>query len=342
MNKFLIISFLICFINIKAQVISGSVIDANTKKPVEGASVYFDNTTIGTTTNQDGFFKLRYNASIQTPLIISFLGYKKQTVSNYNPNQKLQIEMLEAINTLDEVVLNAKDPFSKKDKLKIFEKYFLGTTKNAKSCKIMNEEVIDLRFLSMDSTLVATAKEPIIIRNRKLQYDITYDLQTFTLKSKVVTMHGKPKLFPMTFHYEGSTFFEDRKASVSKRVLEKRETTYRGSILHFMRALLSDRFNESGFYVRYNDEIVKPIQFISVYDTENPNIKKVRIFKSVVIIYHNSEHATFYSEVIPNQTYFYINSYGNYFPIRALTFRGKMGENRMGDALPLDYKPLNK
>ena len=41
-----------------SQEFEGLVIDKETNKPIEGASVYFDNTTIGTTTNTKGEFFL--------------------------------------------------------------------------------------------------------------------------------------------------------------------------------------------------------------------------------------------------------------------------------------------
>ena len=39
--------------------ISGKIIDQETKLPLQGASVFAENTTIGTATNNDGLFHLR-------------------------------------------------------------------------------------------------------------------------------------------------------------------------------------------------------------------------------------------------------------------------------------------
>ena len=39
--------------------ISGKIIDAATKLPLQGASVFAENTTIGTATNTEGFFHLQ-------------------------------------------------------------------------------------------------------------------------------------------------------------------------------------------------------------------------------------------------------------------------------------------
>ena len=72
---FLIICFLVIANTTHSQSIQGVINDAKTEEPIEGASVYFDNTTIGVISNSNGEFAIPYDSSINTPLVISFLGY---------------------------------------------------------------------------------------------------------------------------------------------------------------------------------------------------------------------------------------------------------------------------
>ena len=67
-----------------SQEIRGVVLDGNTNLPLEYVSVQFDQTTIGTTTNQKGEFRLN-NTNIKTPLIISYLGYNTKVLINLVP-----------------------------------------------------------------------------------------------------------------------------------------------------------------------------------------------------------------------------------------------------------------
>ena len=59
-----------------SQSITGVVLDAQTRMPIESASVYFDNTTIGTSTNDKGEFEIEKGDHINATLVISFLGYE--------------------------------------------------------------------------------------------------------------------------------------------------------------------------------------------------------------------------------------------------------------------------
>jgi hypothetical protein len=82
---------LICFISLHGygQIVSGRVVDAATKKPIVTASVYLDNTTIGTTTDENGDFTIEYSDVVQSTLVISFLGYEKVYISDYREKKHL-------------------------------------------------------------------------------------------------------------------------------------------------------------------------------------------------------------------------------------------------------------
>ena len=81
MNTLLKLSlFLLCLIQVPAfaQTISGLVLD-ETKQPMIGAAVRVKGTTVGTTTNLDGKFKLENLTPGNVILELSFVGYINQT-----------------------------------------------------------------------------------------------------------------------------------------------------------------------------------------------------------------------------------------------------------------------
>ena len=69
---------LFSFITVKAQfTITGIVMDSSSREPLYGASVFAQNTTLGTATNKQGEFSLSLKAG-GYDLVISFTGYQTQ------------------------------------------------------------------------------------------------------------------------------------------------------------------------------------------------------------------------------------------------------------------------
>lgn len=331
---FLLFCFLIFVNTIYSQNIQGRIIDANTKEPIEGASVYFDNTTIGCISNNIGEFEIPFNESINTPLVISFIGYKKQVVTDYNLETNLKIKLEEELSTLNEVVIDSKDSWSRKKKLEQFKLQFLGFSSNSLSCKIRNEDDIILRYLEADNILVASARRPIKIYNKNLGYEIEYDLQEFEIQYEISSGSLKINSVSSVFYF-GTTFYKSDQEN--NKILKRRRNAYYGSMLHFMRSLLYHKLEENKFSLLYEKKVVAAENFISKYATNDPSIYKARIFKPLTIIYESNVARQ--SSVIPNQIYFYLDLNGGYSPIEALTFTGEIGLNRFGDTLPLDYEP---
>lgn len=86
--------------------LKGKVADFMTYMPIESASVYIENTTVGTITNADGNFSLRVPAAnMSGTLIVSSIGYTsfRIAISEYESGEDVFLE--EEIASLDEVVL---------------------------------------------------------------------------------------------------------------------------------------------------------------------------------------------------------------------------------------------
>ncbi len=115
----IIISVLNCF-SAFAQSITGKITD-NKGEPIAGANVYWLNTTIGTSTNNRGEFKLSLQKTSSKKLIVSFVGYKTDTIDI--TNQK---------SISGQINVELKDPEeSEKLLLNLYVNSFLETQFNA-------------------------------------------------------------------------------------------------------------------------------------------------------------------------------------------------------------------
>ncbi len=233
------------------SVIKGTVIASDSKKPLPAVSVYLNNTSIGTTTNDKGFFILRNIPSEKFKLIASSIGY--ETYAEMIDPKKISGDIIITLNPkpeqLDNVVLVPDDPKGWKKWGKLFTDLFIGTNSNSNQCHIENPEVIRLR-MNPDNTLTAFASEPLVIMNYALGYEIKYKLEEFEydFNTKIVS-------------YNGYALFKDLGLSnkkKEKKYEQERKETYQGSLLHFMRTYFVNKLESQGFEMRNLGNISNP------------------------------------------------------------------------------------
>jgi hypothetical protein len=229
--------------------IFGKVVDTN-KNPLIGASVYLNNTSVGTTTDENGEFYLLANEGYD--LVASYLGYysSKLTLDSKNISNYITFKLSSKVDVLDEVVIKKKKRISRNKRakyLRMFKQEFIGKTNLSKSCSILNEEVLEFDYDPFTSTLEVYASKPLIIKNAGLGYLITYDLVHFQLDSKEVTFLGYTKYEPL----KGS----QRKKN---RWEEKRLKAYYGSKMHFLRTINYGNLKTQGFVMDLFERIYNP------------------------------------------------------------------------------------
>ena len=315
-----------------SQTLKGKVIDASTNKPIETVTVYFDNTTVGTTTNQNGEFSMTYTDAIQSSLVISYLGYEKVLINNYRDQEYIKVYLKPASVVLDEVNLDYDDGLTRKQKLRLFKREFLGTSKYGKACKILNENALILRYDKNDKILYASSKVPLKIHNKALRYEIKYDLMEFYIEFRYVNV--KTNEFSTTsVTYYGTTFFKNLEGSDKKRIQKNRKYVYKGSVQHFMRALFHENIKANTYEIFYNKLKVDEWAYFNVSTIKASDFKQVTLKKGVSILYNKKAQ----SEMHLNIDKFYVDVYGNYTPIIGIYFSGAMGNQRVGDTLPSNY-----
>ena len=88
-------------------IVVGTVIDAFSGSPIESANVYFKNSNTGCATNSEGVFMVRCELQKKSKLIVSAVGYKKETFI-IEPGQQvgIQVELTEEPIPIAEIIVN--------------------------------------------------------------------------------------------------------------------------------------------------------------------------------------------------------------------------------------------
>ncbi len=217
--------------------ISGKIVNEENDQPVASASIYFNNTSIGTTSNTNGQFLLYNSSAVNTDLIVSCVGFETivyKLTSNENDKTNFIFKLSPKENTLKDVMILTKS--AREKWLTVFRDNFLGVTGEGQAAKIENEDAI--YFISGESknSMYAYADVPLIILNNKLGYKIHFQLLVFNV--------GESK---NTTYFYGYTRYEE--LGEKKRWVKNRRNCYYGSTMHFYRSFIANKLTENDFEV---------------------------------------------------------------------------------------------
>ena len=373
--SFLLISFL------SAQYrIDGRIVDAKTALPLVGVNVFFSKTSIGSTTDQNGFYTIGNVAQGRYEMVVSMIGYEieKQEMIVFNKkNFNIDFRLIPEPLQMKEIMVTAKSNKEWKKDYALFKSAFLGNSRNGESCVILNEYV--LSFKKKGGTFSAFSQRPLEIENRRLGYSITHYLDEFTLDNKYV-------------RYAGDSFFthmNPRTKSEKKKWAKNRQIAYNGSLRHFLATLgkrFDQRYSLEGDSViqkddwleksgRKSDPLVK--EGFEVYLTKKHKSGKttedfrglrndtllflaknrsellLSFKKTMKVKYRKESEEMNYgldtwaapnfqqiSYIILDKDSVIIDKNGRYFEIYMLEQQGYMSWERVGEQLPFGYVPL--
>ncbi len=333
--------------------VAGKVIDSATQQPLQGASVFCQNTTIGTVTNADGEFQLSLGNG-GYDLVISFMGLETQSVrvSNTMPEvAALVIELKQKEKNLEEVSIVATTEVQNG-----WEKYgqfltdnFIGRTISSKDCVIENPEVLRFFYSRKRKRLKVITDSVLIISNKALGYTIKYQLDSF------VHEYNDSKTL-----YTGYPFYEQMEGSEEEMLVwkEKRKVAYRGSVLQFLRAYHDSTLNRDGFKVELIDDgtdksepIYNPY-IAEYYDTLDYNRVGLFFPGRLRIVYTKEKPGITYlaANKLPMDTPVQISildlangiiieENGYYYDQKDVLTLGYWAWEKMADFLPYDYYP---
>jgi len=360
--KKIITSFLFSVITLFAfsqssYLISGKIIDEATKMPLQGASVFAENTTLGTATDNDGVFKLRLPNGGYS-IVISFTGYQtesKRVSTDDAGNTQMLIEIKKKEKSLDEFVVKSSSEVT--DGLAkygdFFMRNFIGNTVNANQCYIKNKEALKFFYYRRSKRLKVLANAPLEIVNDALGYTIKYELDSF-----VHEYNTQVSL------YTGYPLFQEMQAA-NEAQQEKwnaaRKTAYNGSTLHFMRSLYQRKLQEQGFEIQFivkNNNAESAIRLKNFYGAMNYKFYEdgniVEVFpnqKDVAVIYKDEEAPALYLDsnagapskfqlsvvsFLPGESII-IEQNGYYYEQKDITTTGYWAWEKVADMLPYNF-----
>lgn len=244
--KFLLMILWMAFVQLlpAQRIITGKVIDGNTKQALPSASVFLANTSVGTSVDKAGEFKLEITGSGRYNLVVALIGYETyaREVNLQEDIAGLLIELKPRVSELEEVVVGNFDKNGWDKWGDFFMEMLIGNTPNAMDCRLLNKKAVKFSYSKKENILRAYATEPLRIENNALGFDLAYSLTKFEHNYKT-----------RVFFYEGYPLFTEKKPRNNRQKLrwtENRKETYKGSLMHFMRSVFRNKVLEEGFEMK--------------------------------------------------------------------------------------------
>jgi hypothetical protein len=331
--------------------LAGRVIDDSTSAPLANVNIYIANSTLGANTNEDGVFEIRNIPLGNYDVVASRIGYLLYTIrTSLHEARKREVEIrLKPTNVeMTEVVVSAPDPTEWKKDLSKFTDLFLGTTQNAKGCRIINPEVLDFKTEGND-IFEATVRRSLEIENLAMGYHLTFLLKSFRKEGDIMTFEGLPKF----------TELKPISPKMAEQWKENRMRAFRGSMRHFLISLFRRELNKAGYSIFHLDYLgvgnVSSDRKLLVeneilFDSPTATMKTLRFSGFLEVEYWREVESGYNLLQKPGTTgqvsWFTLN----YLAV-GISDRGFINEafptkvygywswRRVGDMLPLDFEP---
>jgi hypothetical protein len=333
--------------------VRGVIRDETNGQPLPGASVFAQNTTIGTISDSAGRYALHLpNGGYD--MIVSYTGYETRSIrigkagaSNDSMNITLKTEdknMGEAVVTFSAEVADGWNKYGQ-----FFLDNFIGTTPNAGQCTLDNKDALHFYFYKKRNRLRVKSKDPLVITNNALGYKIKYQLDSFVYEynSKISIYTG----YPLFEEIPGTQQQQDEWRL-------RRFAAYTGSRLHFMRSWYDSTLEEEGFVLETADSS-SPNNFTPVKDAYDHKLYNVD--SGDVEISFNGRLRVSYTAQAPDRKYleerkyplamraqisamdipegFVIEENGYFYDQSEVTNIGYWAWKKLAEVLPYDYVP---
>ena len=337
----------------KTFFVSGKVIDEKTSQALAGASVFCQNTTIGTVSKSDGSFSLKLTNG-GYDMVVSYTGYETKVIrigKGNKENDSLVVELKEQDKSLGEVVVagsaEVADGWSKYGQF--FLDNFIGTTPNADKCVLENKEAVKFYFYKKRNKLKVKTVQDLIITNNALGYKIKYQLDSFVYEYNTNVSS-----------YTGYPLFEELAGTPEQQETWKQNRlySYSGSRLHFIRSWYDSTLKEEGFVLEMADSNKKNV-FTPIQDPYDP--KFYGVDSGDVEINLGGRMRVSYTNQVPDKKYLQENKFppgtrvqisaldilngleieenGYFYDQSDVTNIGYWSWKKLAEVLPYDYVP---
>ena len=339
---------------------------------IPSATVFLSNSQSVTTTDAEGIFSFGYLKPGVYEIVVKTLGYAltTETVTLQERSETIAIVLNENTISLDPVVIKSQLNIAERGNyLKLFTENFIGRSSNSDDCKILNPEVLKLRFNKFENILSVNCDEFLIIENFGLGYKLSYLINNFSLN-----------IDKDTYSYQGSPYFEELTGSEDqqKEWEQNRKKAYDGSLRHFLKAAFDDTATEEGFVVYHipprdvlrktDKQAIKSIRAGTLLTEENNNFKTFNLKPApagkqaddgkLYIIYTKERPADSFdasdfgihfphriwskrsqiSSIYPLSGKISVDRNGGLTPLKSFIVYGYWSWEKVADTVPLDYR----
>lgn len=247
------------------NILKGFIKDNESKLGLSGANIFIANTSAATISDEKGYFEMEVNNS-NAEIIVSYVGYETisfsiKSIQEFNTNKVLYLS--KSNTKLNEVVINFTNIKNRESALKTFTYYFVGNSELASNVKLLNPDDIEFREQkeSENYKLIAFSDKPIILINKKLGYKISYILVDFEYNHD----NAHENLYAYYNGYAQFIDIIDEYKLNKEKVNNNRKNAYKGSLMHFIRSMYTNTYNEEGFKITKFKKVPNPLY--------NPNTK---------------------------------------------------------------------
>jgi len=349
----------IIFLNIATAqnnfIVSGKVLSEVNGSPMGAASVFAQNTTLGTVTDENGNFKFSLPQG-GYDLVITYTGYRTESrrITTADANENIIINLKEKEKELETVaIVSTNEVMDGLEKYgTFFNEEFIGKSANSVSTSIQNREVLHFFFSKKKNRLKITATEPLLIKNEALGYNIKYTIDSFTHEYNTGTSI-----------YTGFPLYEEMQGDSAQKLIWEinRKTAYNGSLLHFMRSVYSKSFIEQQFQLQFIIQQTGADKAIRVNDvyaalnyTKDDSTQTVEILpnqKDVGILFMGNKPSTAYLNERPSEPKDFkfsllsfrpnesiiIEQNGYFYDQNDISISGYWAWDKVAEQLPYDY-----
>ena len=249
MNKLISVFFLLCLLpaTLFAQrFISGSVSDAETGAAIFGASVFIAGTTVGTTTDAAGNYRLLIPGEGSYRLTVSHVGYQSFFSEIEPGNTSTTIDVALISNVIEEVTISARVRFRQRD-INLFWRTVLGKSPSRRTIYAVNPQDVFYFYNSETRILRVTSRAPLQIVNLETGYSIHLMLDHFVHDYRTTVST-----------WEGECIFIELEPENDRQKAqweENRRNIYQTSLRNFIKSLYHNTHAENGFLLTYPDKL---------------------------------------------------------------------------------------
>jgi len=342
-----------------SQTLKAKLLDFK-KQPIEGVKVFYDKSTVFTHTYNKGVFEIPIITVIPNPKLIFY--HPNYEIFEVSDTDNLRSEYYLRQKT-DEIKISGLDSslFSADEMYKAFRENLLGKSLNAKNKKlnaaetnILNREILQFSFDTINHKLTANASQALQIENDALGYHIEYYLKDFEIEYSADTLHD---IFKDYKFINGYSLFKDIDGTKTK----EREEAYERTLNYFFKQIVNENYRKVKSKIFTDEKKIRLKKLFNVREIKN-GIYKLSLkdkmydygddgdFIFYIQPHYKAEGSRMYymsnniqyhvnknNRVILYKSDLLVDKYGNVLNEEYIDVSGEITDINLADMLPIDY-----